>query len=223
MSRYARGGGQWYALCCGGPKNSTATDFGSMQQIADWLKKLRVSEYVERFAENEIDVAVLPDLTDQHLKDIGVSFGHRLKMPRALRDLGGAPIAVTAPSAPVAIQPTQRGEAERRQLTVMFCDPVGSTAPWANLDPEELYGINTAYHCCYTEQVERNSGFVAKYMGEGVRVRPRDATFRRSRLVSTHTCLCEQPSQPGVSIRAPKTELASPPGAALVGAVITGI
>ena len=59
-----------------------------MQQIADWLEKLGMAEYAERFAENDIDMAVLPDLTDQHLKDLGVSLGHRLKMLRAIRDLG---------------------------------------------------------------------------------------------------------------------------------------
>jgi class 3 adenylate cyclase/predicted ATPase len=139
-----------------------------MQQIADWLKKLGMSEYTERFTENDIDMAVLPDLTDQHLKDLGVSLGHRLKMLRAIRDLSGAPVAVTAPSAPAATRPTQRDEAERRQLTVMFCDLVGSTALSARLDPEDLRGIIGAYHHCCTEFIERNGGFVAKYMGDGV-------------------------------------------------------
>jgi SAM domain (Sterile alpha motif) len=96
-----------------------------MQQIADWLKKLDMSEYAERFAENDIDMAVLPDLTDQHLKDLGVSLGHRLKLLRAIRDLGGTSVAVTAHPGPVATEPT-RQNAERRQLTVMFSDLVGS-------------------------------------------------------------------------------------------------
>ena len=139
-----------------------------MQQIAEWLKDLGMPEYAERFAENKIDISVLPDLTEQHLKDLGVALGHRLKMLRAIRDLSGAPVAVTAPSAPVAIQPTQRDEAERRQLTVMFCDLVGSTALSARLDPEDLRGIIGAYHRCCTELIERNGGFVAKYMGDGV-------------------------------------------------------
>src|SRR6201984_2852772 len=99
-----------------------------MQQITDWLEKLGMSEYEQRFAENDIDMAVLPDLTEQHLKDLGVALGHRLKMLRAIRDLSGGPVAITAPSAPVATQPTQRDEAERRQLNVMFTDLVGSTA-----------------------------------------------------------------------------------------------
>jgi class 3 adenylate cyclase len=140
----------------------------AVQQIADWRKKLGMSEYAQRFAENDIDMAVLPDLTDQHLKDLGVSLGHRLKMLRAIRDLTGASVAVTASSAPVETVPTRRDEAERRQLTVMFCDLVGSTALSARLDPEDLRGIIGAYHRCCTEWIERNGGFIAKYMGDGV-------------------------------------------------------
>jgi hypothetical protein len=67
-----------------------------MQQIADWLKKLGMSEYVERFAENRIDLSVLPDLTDQDLKDLGVVLGDRRKMLRAIRDLGSASVAAAA-------------------------------------------------------------------------------------------------------------------------------
>jgi class 3 adenylate cyclase len=141
-----------------------------MQQIADWLKKLGVSEYAERFAENDIDMAVLPDLTDQHLKDLGVSLGHRLKMLRAIRDLGGDSVVVAAPSAPAATEPTRRDEAERRQLTVMFCDLVGSTTLSARLDPEDLRSVIGAYHKCVAETVGRFDGFVAKYMGDGVLV-----------------------------------------------------
>jgi class 3 adenylate cyclase len=137
-----------------------------MQQIADWLKKLGMCEYVERFAENDIDIAVLPDLTDQHLKDLGVSLGHRLKMLRAIRDLSGPSAA--AMISPMATEPARRDEAERRQLTIMFCDLVGSTALSARLDPEDLRVIISAYHRCCTELIERNGGFVAKYMGDGV-------------------------------------------------------
>jgi class 3 adenylate cyclase len=136
-----------------------------MQQIADWLKKLGVSEYAERFAENDIDMAVLPDLTDQHLKDLGVSLGHRLKMLRAIRDLGGTSSALTAPSAP---EPTRRDDAERRQLTVMFTDLVGSTALSTKLDPEDMRAVIGAYHKGVAETVARFDGFVAKYMGDGV-------------------------------------------------------
>jgi hypothetical protein len=137
-----------------------------MQSIADWLKKLGVSEYAQRFAENGIDIAILPDLTDQHLKDLGVLLGHRLKMLRAIQELAAdTPVAAQPPS---VTGPKSRDSAERRQLTVMFCDLVGSTALSARLDPEDLRGIVGAYHRCCTELIERNGGFVAQYMGDGV-------------------------------------------------------
>ena len=79
-----------------------------MQHIADWLDKLGMSEYAQRFAENRIDFSVLPDLTDQHLKDLGIALGDRLKMLRAIRDLGNASVAVTAPSALAAAEPTRK-------------------------------------------------------------------------------------------------------------------
>jgi class 3 adenylate cyclase len=139
-----------------------------MQQIADWLKKLGMSEYVERFAENDIDMAVLSDLTDQHLKDLGVSLGHRLKMLRAIRDLGNASVAATAPVTPAETEPTRQDDAERRQLTVMFCDLVGSTALSTQIDPEDMRFVIGAYHKCVAETVARFDGFVAKYMGDGV-------------------------------------------------------
>jgi predicted ATPase len=138
-----------------------------MQQIADWLKKLGMPEYAERFAENGIDIDVLPDLTDQHLKDIGVLLGHRVKMLRAIAQLAGA-----APATPKTLStaaPVPLDSAERRQLTVMFCDLVGSTALSARLDPEDLRRIISAYHRCSAELIERNGGFVAKYMGDVMR------------------------------------------------------
>ncbi len=137
-----------------------------MQQIGDWLKKLGLSEYAERFAENRIDLSVLPDLTDQDLEKLGVLLGDRRKMLRAIRELAGD-TPVTPPAATVT-EARPQDAAERRQLTVMFCDLVGSTALSARLDPEDLRGIIGAYQRCCTVLVERNGGFVAKYMGDGV-------------------------------------------------------
>ena len=135
--------------------------------ISEWLASLGMSEYAQHFADNRIDdVSILRDLTDQDLKDIGVPLGHRRKMLRAIAEMFGA-VSTQIKSAP-ASEPKPRHDAERRQLTVMFCDLVGSTALSARLDPEDLRGIITAYHHCCTELVERNSGFVAKYMGDGV-------------------------------------------------------
>jgi class 3 adenylate cyclase/predicted ATPase len=139
-----------------------------MQQIADWLKKLGMAEYAQRFAENRIDLSVLPDLTDQDLEKMGVLLGDRRKMLRAIRDLGTTSVAVTAPSAPVSAEPTRRDGAERRQLTVMFCDLVGSTALSTRHDPEDLRELIGDYHREVADTVGRFDGFVAKYMGDGV-------------------------------------------------------
>jgi SAM domain (Sterile alpha motif) len=141
-----------YTLRCAGAKlGYDGTLMAAMQQIGDWLKKLGMSEYADRFAENDIDITVLPDLTDQYLKGLDVSLGHRLKMLRAIRDLSGASAVGMAFSAPMATEPTRRGEAERRRLTIMFCDLVGSMALSGKHDPEELRKIITAYHRCCTE------------------------------------------------------------------------
>src|SRR6516225_869716 len=128
---------------CDGRKLSSA-DHGplvAVQQIADWLKKLGMSEYINRFVENRIDLSVLPELTDQDLKDLGVLLGDRRKLLRASRDLGNASVAVTAPSTPMETEPARRDDAERRQLTVMFSDLVGSTALSTKLDPEDLRSV----------------------------------------------------------------------------------
>jgi class 3 adenylate cyclase len=139
-----------------------------MQQIADWLKTLGLSEYAERFAENGIDVSVLRHLTDQDLKDIGVLLGHRRKMLAAIAVLPG--VVQAKPQPAPAIEPSPRDAAERRQVTVMFSDLVGSTALSARMDPEDLREVISAYQKCVAETVARFDGFVAKYMGDGVLV-----------------------------------------------------
>jgi len=142
-----------------------------MQQIADWLEKLGLSEHAQRFAENDIDFMILPDLTDQDLEKIGVaSLGHRRKLLRAIANLGtieksAPPVAVAAPAAPLQVD-----TAERRQVTVMFSDLVGSTALSARMDPEDLRDVISAYQKCVAETVHRFDGFVARYMGDGVLV-----------------------------------------------------
>jgi class 3 adenylate cyclase len=139
-----------------------------MQEIADWLEKLGMSEYASRFAENGIDVSVLPHLTDQDLKDIGVLLGHRRKMLAAIGELAGA--APAKPEPALGHEPQTQDTAERRQVTVMFSDLVGSTALSARMDPEDLREIISAYQKCVAETVQRFGGFVAKYMGDGVLV-----------------------------------------------------
>src|SRR5436190_23805144 len=112
-----------------------------MQQIADWLEKLGMSEYAQRFAENGIDFGVLPDLTDQDLKDIGVLLGHRRKLLRAIAELKGVEKGELKPAPPAAASVAPQDTAERRQVTVMFSDLVGSTALAARMDPEDLREI----------------------------------------------------------------------------------
>jgi class 3 adenylate cyclase/predicted ATPase len=136
-----------------------------MQQVADWLKGLGLERYEQLFAENYIDADVLCDLTDHDLEKLGVPLGHRKKLMRAIVGLDKAPEASTEAASPAAVP---RDTAERRQLTVMFCDLVGSTALSTKLDPEDLRGIINAHHRCCTDLVESNDGFVAKYMGDGV-------------------------------------------------------
>jgi class 3 adenylate cyclase/predicted ATPase len=137
-----------------------------MEEIADWLEKLGMSQYAHRFAENDIDVRALRYLTDQDLKDIGVSLGHRRRMLAAISELAGA--ILPAPEPTTATEPNPQDAAERRQLTVMFTDLVGSTALSTKLDPEDMRSIIGAYHKCVAETVARFDGFVAKYMGDGV-------------------------------------------------------
>lgn len=139
-----------------------------MTTITDWLASLGLSEYAGRFAENGIDFSVVPDLTDQDLKDIGVLLGHRRKMLRAISGLAGTSTLTQLPA--VAPEPTHEHDAERRQVTVMFTDLVGSTALSARMDPEDLRDIISAYQRSVAETVRRFDGFVAKYMGDGVLV-----------------------------------------------------
>jgi class 3 adenylate cyclase/predicted ATPase len=136
-----------------------------MKQIADWLGKLGMSEYTLRFAENGIGFAALRHLTDQDLKDIGVLLGHRRIILAAIQEVGSTP--VTQPT-PVDVKP--QDTAERRQVTVMFSDLVGSTALSARMDPEDLREVISTYQKCVAETVQRFGGFVAKYMGDGVLV-----------------------------------------------------
>src|SRR3979409_305502 len=99
--------------------------------VGTWLSGLGLSQYEAVFRESEIDADVLTELTDQHLKDLGVSLGHRLKMLRAIRELGGR-------AAGQAEQPKRQDVPDRRQLTVMFCDLVDSTTLTTELDPEDM-------------------------------------------------------------------------------------
>jgi class 3 adenylate cyclase/predicted ATPase len=137
--------------------------------VAAWLQGLGLERYVPAFRDNEIDWDALPKLSAEDLKDLGVVLGgHRRRLLDAIAALGAAAPAASATAAPR--DAPAPAEAERRQLTVMFCDLVGSTALSARLDPEDLREVIGAYHRAVAEIVVRFDGFVAKYMGDGVLV-----------------------------------------------------
>jgi class 3 adenylate cyclase/predicted ATPase len=140
-----------------------------MEQIAGWLEQIGMQEYVQRFADNDIDFTILDDLTDQDLEKVGVtSLGHRRKLLRAIADLKAASTVAGAAQPPAP--PRAAETAERRHVTVMFSDLVGSTALAAGKDPEDLRELITAYHQCVAQAVRRHGGYVAQYLGDGVLV-----------------------------------------------------
>jgi class 3 adenylate cyclase len=130
--------------------------------IAAWLRGLSLPQYEQVFLDNAIDAAVLPDLTEADLEKLGVLLGHRKRLMRA--------IAALAPGAPDQSPIGRPDTPERRQLTMMFVDLVGSTALAARIDPEELREVITAYHRRVAALVARFQGFVARYMGDGMLV-----------------------------------------------------
>ena len=138
-------------------------------EVGAWLRNLGLGRYEAAFRENEIDAEVLPDLTDADLEKLGVVMGHRKRLLKAIADLSSSDHdPASSGQRAVKIEPEPRDTAERRQLTVMFCDLVGSTAMSARLDPEDMRGVIAAYHKCCSALIMRNKGFVAKYMGDGV-------------------------------------------------------
>ena len=139
--------------------------------VGDWLRSLDLGRYEQAFRDNEIDEPILPSLTAEDLKEIGVGpVGHRRKLLEAIAALpAGEPSLALQRSAAAAASDTH-SRAERRQLTIMFCDLVGSTALAARLDPEDLREVLGAYHRAVSDAVAAAGGFVAKYMGDGVLV-----------------------------------------------------
>src|SRR5262249_24894700 len=137
--------------------------------LGGWLRSLGLERYEAAFRENEIDETVLRDLTEDHLRQLGFPLGARLKLLKAIAALG-MPAAPIGPLAHVAPTGPPVETAERRQVTVMFADLVGSTALSARMDPEDLREVISAYQKCVAETVRRFDGFVARYLGDGVLV-----------------------------------------------------
>jgi len=142
--------------------------------MTEWLQTLGLERYEQAFRENRIEADVLPSLTAEDLKDLGVTLvGDRRRLLDAIAALGNKhiqePRAEPSEGIGRSLAPTGgTAEAERRQLTVMFCDLVGSTPLSTRFDPEDLREIVGAYHRCVADTVGRLGGFVAKYMGDGV-------------------------------------------------------
>src|SRR5215470_17130102 len=135
-----------------------------MTGIAEWLASIGLGEYAQRFADNAIDLSVLRDLTEQDLKELGVLLGHRRKILRAIAELDGvAPAPIGS-----ATEPVLRGEAERRHLTVMICDLVGSTALSARLDPEDMTTVVDAYHAGCARNMLTYGGAIGEFRGDGI-------------------------------------------------------
>jgi class 3 adenylate cyclase len=131
-----------------------------MKGIAEWLASIGLSEYAQRFADNAIDLSVVHDLTEQDLKDLGVLLGHRRKILRAIVELDGV--------AETATEPVLRDQPERRHLTVMICDLVGSTALSARLDPEDMNAVIDAYHAACARIMLTYDGFIGEFRGDGI-------------------------------------------------------
>src|SRR5262249_55792939 len=141
--------------------------------VTTWLRGLGLEQYATAFVDNKVDELSLPSLTAEDLRDLGVTaIGHRRRLLEAI-----AALRAETPVTDVTITPPPRtpqqpdlsaGEAERRQLTVMFCDIVGSTSLSTQIDPEDLRELINAYHEAVAETVASFNGFVAKYMGDGV-------------------------------------------------------
>lgn len=135
--------------------------------VVKWLEELGLAKYADVFAENAIDVDVLPHLSEKDFIELGLPLGHRRKLQAAIQSLPDTQQS-TVPSTRVDVPPAS--EAERRQLTVMFCDLVGSTALAERLDPEELHELLAQYQDVCADVIHRHEGYIARYVGDGLLV-----------------------------------------------------
>ena len=180
-----------------------------MNDVRNWLESLGLTQYVDAFEANDVDLDVLPSLNEGDLEKLGVSLGHRKKMLKALAELrrGASDALASAGKAPLAIQAREKSSpvvdatptGERRQLTVMFCDLVGSTALSEKLDPEELRSLLHNYRTVCGEVIERYEGYVARYVGDGILTyfgwpKAHEEDRKSTRLNSSHERRSRMPS-----------------------------
>jgi class 3 adenylate cyclase len=148
-----------------------------MVDVSRWLAEQGLGQYAEVFAENGIASDVLPDLTDADLRELGLNLGDRKRLLKAIATLEA--VRTQDRVEPGKLTPAVPREPERRQLTVMFVDLVGSTALSARLDPEDMREVIRAYQQMAAGEIERIEGHVAKFMGDGSS--PTSATRRHTR------------------------------------------
>ena len=145
-----------------------------MGDVGQWLERLDLGQYADVFRENDIDLDLVSELTEDDLRELGLSLGHRRKLLKAIAGLSdgsdAAPSAAAEGQAATRLDRYPRSDAERRQLTVMFCDLVGSTAMSEALDPEDLRAVIGAYQDACAGVIARYEGFIARYMGDGLLV-----------------------------------------------------
>jgi len=134
--------------------------------IGVWLRSLSLGRYETAFRDNSIDPDVLPDLTGDDLEKLGVTLGDRKRLLKAIASVCATETAPKPPSP--SFRHSSTDAAERRQLTVMFCDLVGSTALSKRLDPEDMREVIRAYQVACSGAIARYDGFVAKFMGDGI-------------------------------------------------------
>src|SRR6478672_12192229 len=133
-----------------------------MSALNDWLTSIGLPQYAELLAAHAVDFSVLPELSDDDLRELQIPLGHRRKLLRAIKDLpNGTPPPPTV---------TSDDHAQRRHVTVMFCDLVGSSALSPRFDPEDVRSILLAYHECLSQTVGEHGGTIARYMGDGALV-----------------------------------------------------
>ena len=163
-----------------------------------WLESIGLGQYADALADNDVDLDVVPDLTDDDLKELGFSLGHRKKFRKAVAALGA--VQDEPQTRADAVEPARdpNAGAERRQLTVMFCDLVGSTALSTQLDVEDLREVIGGYQDVCRKIVEQYDGYIARYMGDGILIYfgyPQAHEDEGDRAVRTGLDIC--PCRPG--------------------------
>src|SRR5690348_11318467 len=145
--------------------------------VGEWLRELGLEQYEAAFHENDVDTEMLPTLTDEELKNIGVSsLRHRRRLlgaiaasrSNAMPAEAPAPVSPSAPPDLPGLPSASETTAERRPLSVMFCDLIGSTALSSRLDPEDLRVVIRSYQACVAATIQQFNGFIARYVGDGV-------------------------------------------------------